>query len=178
MKVYFALALILILPACFVPPQYQLVNIMQLTSPEFEGGSDIPLKFTCDGENVNPELNIRNVPIGTKSLVLVVFDPDVKDGWTHWLLWNIDPGTSKIEENSVPKGSVEGKTSFDTSKYQGPCPPTGTHHYFFDIYALNVKLDLPATADKYMIEAAMKGEIIDESQTMGVYERRKIKTSQ
>ena len=110
-----------------------LPNNMIIKSPIFLNNATIPSKYTCDGDNINPPFEIKNIPKGTKSLVLIVDDPDAAGGtWTHWTLWNIDPGTSEIQENSIPSGASAGKTSYGRSKYDGPCPPSGTHHYFLD----------------------------------------------
>ena len=110
-----------------------------LKSPAFENGAEIPSRYTCDGENINPTLIIENVPEGVKSLVLIMDDPDATGGatWDHWLLWNIPPETKEISENSVPAGAIQGKTSWGTNKYGGPCPPKGSspHRYMFKLYA-------------------------------------------
>jgi hypothetical protein len=149
------------------------VKIMKLTSPNFENNGMIPLKFTCDGEDVNPALMIGEVPPEAASLALVVIDPDAPMGsWTHWTIWNIDPATSRIAENSVPAGAVEGRTSFGSSGYGGPCPPAGTHHYIFRIYALDAGLDLGSEADNDDLEAAMAGHVIAKAELAGKYQRQ------
>src|SRR3989344_873103 len=117
---------------------------MNLSSPAFEHHQPIPAKYTCDGENINPLLQFSDIPDSTKSLVLIMDDPDAPAGlWVHWTIWNIDPGTAEIAENSVPPGSIEGVTSFGKPGYGGPCPPSGTHRYFFKFFALDTKLDIP-----------------------------------
>lgn len=151
-----------------LPPQ----NMLTLTSDAFKNNELIPFRFTCDGENVNPPLGIQNVPPETKSLALVVDDPDAPSGnWVHWIVWNIDPNLSEIKENSVPQGSVEGTTSFDKPGYGGPCPPSGTHHYQFKLYALETKLEIGKENEKAQLESAMKGHIIEETKLVGLYKR-------
>ena len=145
---------------------------MKVTSSAFKQGEIIPKKFTCDGENSNPELKISGVPKGTKTLALIVDDPDAPVGlWVHWTVWNIKPSTTLIGENSVPEGAVEGETSAEKSGYHGPCPPDGEHRYFFKIYALDVELDLPTNADKEMLEEAMVGHVLDKAELVGLYSR-------
>ena len=91
--------------------------------------------------------------------------------WVHWLLWNMDPKTREIAENSIPRGAVEGTTSFRKTGYGGPCPPSGTHRYFFKLYALDTILDLPPSADKATLETAMEGHITGEAELIGLYQR-------
>ena len=147
---------------------------MRIESPAFGNTSRIPTAYTCDGANVNPPLAIADVPAGAKSLCLIMDDPDAPMGtWVHWTVWNIDPKTTGIPEHSVPKGSVEGKTSAGESGYGGPCPPppTGTHRYFFKLYALDRTLDLPASPDKAALERAMEGHILGNAELIGLYSR-------
>src|SRR5262245_16092617 len=109
-------------------------------SPEFAYEDFIPSRYTCEGDNVNPPLTINNIPPGTKSLALIVDDPDAPSGtFIHWLIWNISP-VDVILENTAP--GVEGTNSFGADHYKGPCPPTGTHRYFFKVYALDKMLDV------------------------------------
>jgi len=143
---------------------------LTITSPAFESNKSIPSKYTCDGDDVNPTLNIKGTPEETKSLVLIVDDPDAPMGtWDHWIVWNIPP-TNKIEENSVP--GTEGLNDFRKHSYGGPCPPSGTHRYFFKVYALNTKLDLNANSRKKDIEKAMKDHILARGELVGRYSRR------
>ncbi len=117
---------------------------LKITSPVFKNNGFIPKKYTCDGDNVNPPLKIGGVSEGTQSIVLIVDDPDTPMGtWDHRVVWNISH-TSKIEENVVP--GVEGVNDFRKHSYGGPCPPSGTHRYFFKVYALDTKLDARARA--------------------------------
>ena len=141
-----------------------------ITSPAFENNGFIPSKYTCDGDDVNPPLNIEGVPEETQSLVLMVDDPDAPMGtWDHWIVWNIDP-TGKIEENSIP--GIEGLNNFRKHSYGGPCPPSGTHRYFFKVYALDRKLDLHLNSRKRDVERVMKGHILAKGELIGLYKRR------
>lgn len=144
---------------------------MQLTSV-FDEGEKISVKYTCDGDNLNPELKFSGVPAGAKSLALIVDDPDAPSGvFTHWLVWNIKPDTAAIDENSVPAGAVLGKNDAGSNRYLGPCPPSGTHHYRFKIYALDTVLDLAGSAEKADLEKAMDGHILDQGLLTGVYSK-------
>jgi Raf kinase inhibitor-like YbhB/YbcL family protein len=146
---------------------------MKITSAAFQEGADIPSKFTCDGADTSPALQVADVPSGAKSLALVVDDPDAPSGlFTHWIVWNISPQTSTIEEGSAPKG-VQGTNDFGKSGYGGPCPPSGTHRYYFKIFALDRELDLPAGTKRSQLDAAMKGHVVAEGQLMGRYARKK-----
>lgn len=151
------------------------MNKLTLSSSAFEEGGLIPSKYTCDGENVNPELSISGVPEGTVSLALIMDDPDaVKPAghvWDHWVKFNIPPTVTKIDENSDPEG-VSGITSREVLTYGGPCPPDGEHRYFFKLYALDTKLSLREGATKAEVERAMEGHILEETQLMGRYDRQ------
>lgn len=147
---------------------------MKITSSAFGHNETIPSKYTCDGENVNPPLEIDDAPALVESLVLVMDDPDAPAGaWVHWTLWNINPATKVIAENSIPEGAVQGVTSFGQPGYGGPCPPSGTHRYFFKLYALDTKLNLSSDADKAKLEAVMAGHIIEQAELLGLYSRQK-----
>lgn len=157
------------------------IKQMLLTSSSFNDGEYVPTKFTCDssvsvagGEDINPELIIQNVPKETKSLALIMDDPDAPIGnFTHWLLWNINPNTTTIKQESVPPGSVEGKNSAGKIGYIGPCPPPGKpHRYFFKLHALGAMLDIPGDAQKEVLEKEIKRHLIAETQLMGLYERK------
>lgn len=145
---------------------------MVIESSAFAHNSKIPAKYTCDGEDKNPPLKIGDVPQGTQSLVLINDDPDAPIGtWVHWLVWNIKPTVTEIAENSVPQGGVEGTTSWNRTGYGGPCPPSGTHRYFFKIYALDCRLDLAPTTKAADLEKAMEGHILDKAEVIGLYNR-------
>jgi len=140
-----------------------------IKSDVFESNKLIPFKYTCDGEDVNPPLTIEGIPEGTKSLVLIVDDPDAPMGtWDHWMVWNIPP-TGKIEENTVP--GVEGMNDFRRHSYGGPCPPSGTHRYFFKVYALDTKLTLNPNSRKKDVEKAMKDHVLAKGELVGLYRR-------
>ncbi|MFX1532967.1 MAG: YbhB/YbcL family Raf kinase inhibitor-like protein [Promethearchaeota archaeon] len=144
----------------------------KLTSPAFNHEELIPRKYTCQGEDVNPELHIEAVPEDTKSLVLIMDDPDAPIGtWDHWVVYNIDPTISKIPENSVPPNAMQGRNSWKRNNYGGPCPPFGTHRYYFKLYALDTVLNLPIKSNKKVVEGAMKGHILAEAVLMGKYKK-------
>src|SRR3989442_5317577 len=131
---------------------------MTISSPAFQEGGTIPEKFSKNGQNFNPELRIEGAPAEAKSLALIVDDPDAPVGlFTHWLVWNIDPKTTEIAENSVPKGAVQRTNDFPGAQYDGPQPPSGTHRYYFRIFALDQTLNLRAGAKRKELDAAMKG---------------------
>lgn len=150
-----------------------LPKIMKLESSSFENNGFIPEKYTCDGQDISPPLTISDVPENAKSLVLIVDDPDAPMGtWDHWILWNIDPKTKEIKEGETPQGAVEGINSFKKYHYGGPCPPFGTHHYHFKLFALKEKLNLDPNTNKKELEKAMEGLILDEAELIGLYKRK------
>lgn len=146
---------------------------MILTSPAFDHESNIPKKYTCDGGDINPELLIQNVPPGTKSLALIMHDPDapVQGGFVHWVVWNIDPQTALIKDESTPPGSIEGRNGAGKIGYMGPCPPSGTHHYHFQLYALSDTIDLPSSASIGEIETEIDQNLIEQTDFVGLYSR-------
>ena len=146
---------------------------ISVTTPAFQGGGDVAAKFTCNGANVNPELKINGVPNEAKSLVLIVDDPDAPRGlFTHWIVWNIDPKATDIGENSAPAGGIQGTNDFGKRNYGGPCPPSGTHRYFFKIYALDSKLDLKPSARRAELDAAMRGHTHAQGELMARYSHK------
>jgi len=146
---------------------------MKITSSAFHEGANIPSKFTCDGSDTSPPLQIAGVPSAAKSLVLIVDDPDAPGGlFTHWLVWNIPPQTGSIAEGSAPQG-VQGANDFGKSGYRGPCPPPGTHRYSFKIFALDRELELRSGAKRSQVDAAMKGHVIAQGELVGRYAKRK-----
>lgn len=143
---------------------------MQLTSPSFAHNEKIPVKYTCDGESINPPLQIAGVPAEAKSLVLIVDDPDAPMGtWVHWLMWNIAPTQMEIAENSVPTGVGLGVNGRGKFQYGPPCPPSGTHRYFFKLYALDTVLTLPEGSSKAELENALQDHVIDSAELIGLY---------
>jgi hypothetical protein len=152
---------------------------MQLTSPAFKQGGEIPAHYTSDGENVSPKLNWQNAPDNTKAFVLIVHDPDAPrpGGFTHWVLYNIPAQTKHLDENiphegEIPGVGVQGKNDAGTIGYMGPAPPSGTHRYFFRLYAIDKTLDLPPGATPQQVMNAIKGHILAETELMGTYEKK------
>lgn len=152
-----------------------LLKTMLLTSPSFNHQEFIPQKFTCDGGDINPELQIQNVPPEAKSLALIVDDPDAtgRATFTHWLIWNIDPGTTLIKQESKPPGSIEGKNDFPQIGYGGPCPPRGAkpHRYFFKLYALSSVLNLKEGTRKAELEAEIQKYLLARAELVGLFSR-------
>lgn len=147
-----------------------IITTLTIASPVFSHNGFIPVKYTCDGKNVSPPLTINDIPKGTKSLVLIVDDPDAPIGtWDHWVVWNIPP-QNRIPENSVP--GTEGINSFLQHNYGGPCPPSGTHRYFFKVYALDTTLDLDRKAKKREVEKAMGNHVLAKGEIVGLYKRK------
>jgi len=146
---------------------------MKIESSAFTNNEEIPSKFTCDGEGINPELIFSDVPKETKSLVLIVDDPDAPMGtWDHWVLWNISPEITKINQNSTPKNVMVGKNSSNKNLYDSLCPPNGAHHYFFKLYALNTILNLSLNSKTQDVKNAMKEYIIEKAELVGKYKRK------
>ena len=149
---------------------------MKLSSSAFEEGGRIPSKYTCDSDNVNPSLEISDLPPGAKTLALIMEDPDVPknlrpDGmWDHWIIFNIPPDTSQIPEGKEPRGT-HGEGTSGNQDYNGPCPPDREHRYFFKLFALDSTLELKEKATKPELEKAMEGHILEKTELMGTYER-------
>lgn len=142
---------------------------LTITSPEFANNGHIPEKYTCEGHNVSPPLAIGEIPKDTVSMVLIVEDPDASGGiFDHWVVWNIQP-TEVIGEGIVP--GVTAMNSKGEHKYTGPCPPSGTHRYFFKVFALDTLLDLHDDADKKMIEQALKNHVLAHGEMIGLYKK-------
>ncbi|MDI3486409.1 MAG: hypothetical protein PWQ51_2364 [Methanolobus sp.] len=144
-------------------------DTLTITSSAFESAETIPAKYTCDDENINPYLGISGIPEDAVSLLLIMDDPDAPMGtFTHWVVWNI-PVASQIDENSIP--GVEGKNSAGQASYTGPCPPSGTHRYFFKVYALDSEIDLESGTERTLVEDAMSGHVLAYGELMGTYSR-------
>jgi Raf kinase inhibitor-like YbhB/YbcL family protein len=151
---------------------------MNLQSTAFKEGEMIPSKFTCDGENISPELNWSGSPGGTKTFALIVEDPDAQGGiFVHWVLYNIPAGVTGLPEGTIsenlPGETKQGTNHFGENEYGGPCPPSGTHRYFFKVYALDSEVEIKAGAGKRDLLKAMEGHILAEAQLMCKYERMK-----
>jgi Raf kinase inhibitor-like YbhB/YbcL family protein len=146
---------------------------LTVTSAAFSEGTAIATKYTCDGDDVNPPLAIGVTPAGARSLALIMDDPDAPVGtWVHWVAWNIPAQTREIPENGMPAGAQQGLNSWKRNDYGGPCPPSGTHRYFFKLYALDTALTLAPSATKKDLEHAMEGHVLAAGQLMGTYKRR------
>ena len=146
---------------------------LTVTSAACAEGSAIAVKYTCDGEDMSPPLIIGATPAGTRSLALIMDDPDAPGGtWVHWVAWNIPPLTQEIPENGMPAVARQGHNDWKRNGYGGPCPPSGTHRYFFKLYALDTTLALASMATKADLEHAMQGHILAAGQLMGSYKRR------
>jgi Raf kinase inhibitor-like YbhB/YbcL family protein len=144
---------------------------LTVKSPAFENNKLIPSRYTCDGEEVSPPLIVEGVPEKTRSLALIMEDPDAPAGlFIHWLVWNIPP-TDKIQENSVP--GTEGLNTNKKNSYHGPCPPGGTHRYYFKVYALDTHLNLSAFSEKEVLENAIQNHILAHGELVGLYRRVK-----
>lgn len=144
---------------------------MQVISSAFKPGEAIPSIYTCDGMDLSPPLTFKGVSKGAKSLALIVDDPDAPVGtWVHWVVWNMDPSIGEISQGEEIVGE-KGKNDFGRLNYGGPCPPRGTHRYYFKLYALDKRLNLKEGSSKKELEKAMEGHIIEEAQLMGIYSR-------
>lgn len=154
---------------------------LTLNSRAFDDAGEIPSKYTCDGANVSPPLNITGVPDGTESLVLIVDDPDAPDPdapkmtWVHWVVYNLPPKGIELPEGAsgkLPGGAKDGVNGWQRAQYGGPCPPIGRHRYFFKVYALDTELRGLRNPGKSDIEAAMVGHVIERAELMGTYRKK------
>ena len=144
---------------------------MRLSSGNFSHNVLLPAKYTCDGDDINPSLQISGVPERAKSLALIMDDPDAPAGiWDHWIVFNISPDIVQIEEGAEPSG-IHGLGTSGNLKYHGPCPPSGEHRYFFKLYALDTMLALGEGASKQEVGRAMEGHVIDQTELVGKYRR-------
>jgi len=144
-----------------------------LKSSAFNHNESIPIKYTCDGDNVNPPLTVENIDRRANSLVLIMDDPDAPSGvFDHWLKWNIPKSTTVISEGTEPEG-ISGKNSAGGLTYRGPCPPSGTHHYRFKLYSLDNTVTLGEGATKSQLEAAMQDHILQQTELVGLYSRNR-----
>ncbi|MBI4836520.1 MAG: YbhB/YbcL family Raf kinase inhibitor-like protein [Candidatus Abawacabacteria bacterium] len=151
---------------------------MKITSPAFLPGDPIPERYTCDGQNKNPPLVFSDIPSSAQSLSLIMHDPDVPlslraDGnFDHWILFNIDPTCHAISEGAVSPPGQSGNNTRGQAQYTGPCPPDKEHRYFFTLYALDCRLDLPQGVSRAELEAAQKGHIVAQAFLLGTYQRK------
>jgi len=168
-RIAVVLSVFLLTLGAFASAEEGGVKKMEITSPEFKNNEMMPERFGYARDNVNPELNIDGVPAGAQSLVLIVDDPDApRNTWVHWVLYDI-PVIDRIEEDSAP--GTQGITDYRQKRYGGPMPPSGTHRYFFKLYALDKKLGLKEGADKKTVERAMEGHILDQAELIGLYKK-------
>src|SRR5665647_282494 len=145
-----------------------LLKELTVKSPAFDNIRPMPKKYSCDGEGINPALTIEGIPTETVSLALIMDDPDAPGvTFDHWVVWNISASTTKIAEHSIP--GTEGLNGMRKTGYTGPCPPSGTHRYFFKVYALNAQLTLSAKSTKRDLEKAMQGHTIAKGELIGLY---------
>ncbi len=164
--------------AGYFQPERGKSRMLQLTSSAFEPESNIPAQFSCDGRNISPELSWSAAPGGTKSFALVMHDPDapIEGGYTHWIVYNIPAAAHHLAEN-VPNqdrlsdGSMQGKNDAGKYGYTGPCPPSGTHRYYFRLYALDVELNPAAGSSKASLEKAIHGHVLATAELLGRYKR-------
>ena len=150
-----------------------------ITSPGFSHQGEIPNKYTCEGDEVSPALSWSGVPAGTKSLALIVDDPDAPDPkapkmtWVHWVLYNIPPSATGLAEavkpNALPAGTQQGTNDWKRTGYGGPCPPIGRHRYFHKLYALDTELQGLGTPNKAQLEKAMEGHVLGKAELVGTY---------
>ncbi|MFZ2603112.1 MAG: YbhB/YbcL family Raf kinase inhibitor-like protein [Candidatus Omnitrophota bacterium] len=167
-------AIFLYLGACIAEEKIEVKQTggehIKIISPEFKNNEFIPLRFTCQGQDINPLLEIDGIPKDAQSLVLIVDDPDAVTGtWVHWVVFDI-PVTRSIEEDSIP--GKQGINNTGKKIYHGPCPPTGVHRYFFKIYALDKKLNLDEGISIAELEKAMQSHILDKAELIGLYKRK------
>ena len=156
---------------------------ISLTSPVFTHKGAIPRNYTCQGKDISPALKWSGLPDGTKSIALIVDDPDAPDPaapkrvWVHWVLYNLPPDSAglraEIASNDLPKGTRQGTNDWQRTGYGGPCPPIGRHRYFHKLYALDVVLDLPEGATKGDVEGAMEGHVLAQAELIGTYQKKK-----
>lgn len=161
------------LPATAVPTSSEANMSLQLSSDAFTNGQSIPAKYTCIGKNISPALTWTEPPTGTQSFALVVDDPDAPgQTWVHWVLFNIPANTRNLQEGFTADNSIAvGNNSSGQSSYQGPCPPSGTHRYFFKLSALDTILSLSPGATKDQLLKEMEGHILAQAELMGTFSK-------
>lgn len=142
----------------------------QLSSPAFADGDAIPARYTCKGENFSPPLEIHGVPEGTAHLALILHDPDAPKGdFLHWTLWNLNPDLELLPENEVPDNALQGANDAGSVGYTGPCPPSGTHRYIFNLYALDTALGLDAGASRDDVMKAIDNHVVAQTTLTGTF---------
>jgi len=179
-----SLAVVIVLALVGLPGAVRAGGSMKLTSPAFAQGGAIPLRFTCDGEGVSPPLAWTDPPTGTKSFVLIVDDPDAPDPnaprtvWVHWVVYDLPADARSLREGvassaDLPKGGRMGRNDWGKSKWDGPCPPVGSHRYVHKLYALDLVLGDRSAVTKRQLEEAIEGHVLAEAELIGTYERGK-----
>lgn len=160
-------------PGQGAPTQKAATETIQVVSEAFDNGAEIPRMYTCDGEDLSPPLEIRNISAKVQSLAVIVEDPDAPLGtFIHATVWNIPPSTHKIDTGALDEAGVTGKNSFKKTYYGGPCPPFGKHRYFFTVYGLDAELFLEPGSKVAELKKAMEGHIIEQGHLMGTYSRK------
>ena len=146
---------------------------LKITSPAFDNQANIPAQYTCNGKNHSPALSWSDGPNGTQSYVLIMDDPDAPNGtWVHWVLFNIPANITHLDTaTEMPAGASSGSNSYEQTGYRGPCPPTGTHRYFFKLYALDKKLNINSRVTKEEVINAMQDNILDSGELIGLYQQ-------
>lgn len=148
------------------------MDTLTVSSPAFIHGGAIPARYTCDGADTSPPLVFGKIPPTARMLALIMDDPDAPAGtWVHWIVWNIPAGTREISEDGLPPDARQGMNDWKRFSYGGPCPPSGTHRYYFRIYALDTSLQLTSETSKTGLERAMEGHIVARGELMGTYRR-------
>lgn len=163
---------IFIIPVFYIfkgPITQTATGNITITSSAFKNNQKIPLKYTCQGQNINPPLSFTNLPPDTKSLVLIVTNPDIEGGRVQWLLWDIDSSKSQIEADSMAINFHVGLNSWEKLEYTGPCPPPVNHRYFFKVFALDNFIGLLKDPNVNLINQQMTGHILDQGQLIGIY---------
>ena len=154
-----------------------IMEDFSISSGAFGQGDTIPVEYTCDGSDISPPLVFSGIPGGTKSIALIMDDPDAPGGiWVHWVIYNMPADTRELAKGmpragTLPDGSRQGTSDFGKTGYSGPCPPSGTHRYYFKTYALDTVLDLQPGASKAQLENAMQGHVLAKAELMGKYAR-------
>ena len=171
MRIQVSVALSIFLGLAVTQSMVAQSNI-SVSSSAFSAGGKIPPQFSCKGANVNPPLEFHGVPSNAKSLALILEDPDAPTGlFTHWLVWNIAPTAGQIGEKSAPPGAMQGTNDFGKPGYGGPCPPSGTHRYFFRVIALDQSLDLKSGKKRAEFDKAIAGHILARGELMGRFSK-------
>lgn len=170
----FYLLIVLLITACSNPLTTRIEVTMtpdsafSLTSSAFREGGSIPPRYSCKGKDVSPDLVWSEPPEGTASLALTLTDPDAR-GFVHWVVWNIPAAATGFTEGAVPEGAIQGRNSFRRDGWGGPCPPSGSHHYVFTLYALDTTIDLPAGSSLIALQETMSGHVLAQAKLTGLF---------